>query len=137
MKSLACVVAGVIGIAVIAHGPTFAEDKIPTIKEIMDRLHKGANPPIILIKRSLQSGDPDWEEIQKQTKEFVDLGKALGKNDPPMGDKASWTKLAKQYLENAKGMDAAAQKNDKRETLRYQAKLAGSCTTCHKTHRPE
>jgi hypothetical protein len=137
MKSLACVVAGVIGIAIIAIGPTFAEDKIPTIKEIMDRLHKGANPPIILIKRSLQSGDPDWEEIQKQTKEFVDLGKALGKNDPPMGDKASWTKLTKQYLENAKGMDAAAQKNDKRETLRYQAKLAGSCTTCHKIHRPE
>jgi hypothetical protein len=137
MKRLACALAGFIGIAVTALGPTFAEDKIPTIKEIMDRLHKGANPPIILIKRSLQSGDPDWGEIQKQTKEFVDLGKALGKNDPPMGDKASWTKLTKQYLENAKGMDAAAQKNDKRETLRYQAKLAGSCTTCHKIHRPE
>jgi hypothetical protein len=137
MKSLVCAVAGVIGVMAVALASAFAADKIPTVKEIMDKLHKGANPPIILIKRSLQSGEPDWEEIQKQTKEFVELGGALGKNDPPQGDNASWAKLTKQYFENAKAMDAAAQKNDKRETLRYQAKLAGSCTTCHKIHRPE
>ncbi len=131
MRSLAAMVVGLIGTFVLA------EDKAPTIKEIMDKLHKGANPPIILIKRSLQSSDPDWEEIQKQTKEFAEMVEALEKNDPPKGDKSSWARLAKQYIANAKGMNAAAQNNDKRETLKFQAKLAGSCTTCHKAHRPE
>jgi hypothetical protein len=131
MRSLAAMVVGLIGIFVLA------EDKVPTIKEIMDKLHKGANPPIILIKRNLQSSDPDWEEIQKQTKEFMEMVEALEKNDPPKGDKGSWARLAKQYVGNAKAMNAAAQNNDKRETLKFQAKLAGSCTACHKAHRPE
>jgi cytochrome c556 len=134
MRSVAWIV--VMGI-VLGIGTVLAEEKVPTIKEIMDKLHKGANPPIILIKRNLQSADPDWEEIQKQTKDFAEMVAALEKNDPPKGDKGSWTRLTRQYIANAKAMDAAAQKMDKRETLKAQAKLAGSCTTCHKAHRPE
>ena len=41
----------------IALGAAAAE-KTPTIKEIMGKLHKGANPPVALLKKELQSDAP-------------------------------------------------------------------------------
>ena len=110
--------------------------KDPTIKEIMGKLHKGANAPIGLIKKDLQEDDPDWDEIKKMTKDFVTLGAALGKNEPPMGETDSWKKLTKKYYDNAKALDDAAKGKDKRGALSAQAKLAGSCAACHRAHRP-
>ncbi len=137
MKRLAWVVGAlalIVAVVLVSVPGTDAKD--PTIKEIMGKLHKGANAPIGLLKKDLQEDDPDWPEIQKTTKEFVTLGAALGKNDPPKGDADSWKKLTKQYFDNAKILDDAAKKKDKSGALSAQAKLAGSCLACHKAHRP-
>jgi hypothetical protein len=112
---------------------TFAKD--PSVKEIMARLHKGANAPLFKLKKDLQAPQPNWDEIQKTTKEFVALGAALSKNEAPAGDQGSWQKLTKQYAEGARSMDDAAQKKNTQGALAAQGKLVGMCAACHKTHR--
>src|SRR6202011_605450 len=98
-------------------------------------LHKGANSPVSQLKGELAAPSPDWEKIQKTTKDFVILGAALAKNNPPRGDKESWAKLARQYFNDAKAMDDAAEQKDKQATLAARAKLAGSCMACHRAHK--
>jgi hypothetical protein len=115
--------------------PDGANAKDPGIKEIMGKLHKGANAPLGVLKRDLQSDEPPWPEIQKVSREFLILGAALGKNPPPKGDKDSWAKFARQYYDNAKALDDAAQKKDKPGALAAQARIAGSCNACHNAHR--
>jgi cytochrome c553 len=139
MKRLACVssVLALVGGAALALLPREAAAKDPTVKEIMGKLHKGASAPLGLVKRDLQDDNPNWPEIQRLTHEFVVLGAALGKNPPPKGDKDSWAKLARQYFDDAKAMDDAAQRKDKAGSLAAQGRLAGSCAACHKAHRPE
>jgi hypothetical protein len=137
MKQCACWagLVALVGAALLALRTGGASAKDPTVKEIMDRLHKGANAPLVHVKKELQSAQTDWDDVQKMAREFDALGAALGKNAPPAGDKASWARLAKDYGDNAHALDDAAQKKDKRAGLSAQAKLAGSCTTCHKAHR--
>lgn len=74
MKRLACV-ALVLGMSIaLFRSPAGAQDSTPTIKEIMGRLHKGFNPPLVLLKKDLQASEPNWEEIQRMSKDFVNLG---------------------------------------------------------------
>lgn len=110
--------------------------KTPTIKEIMDKLHKGANSPLTTVRADLQAEATDWPEIQRQARSFVTLGAALGKNTAPRGEAASWTKLTAQYLDNAKALDTAAQKKDKAGAIAAHTRLNDSCKGCHNLHRP-
>jgi hypothetical protein len=122
---------------VLATSPVEAQgDKTPTIKEIMGKLHKGTTSLRPALGKELKAEEPNWEEVQKQTKEFALLAASIGKNDPPMGEKASWEKLTKAYADTAKAMDAAAQKKDKKAALAAHGKLSGACLACHKAHRP-
>jgi hypothetical protein len=113
------------------------QDKTADIKEVMTKAHKGPTSLIPVMGKELKSATPPWEEIQKQTKELVELATSLGKNPPPTGEKASWEKLTKQYLTNAKDLEEAAQKKDKQTAEAAHAKLRGSCSACHKAHRSQ
>jgi cytochrome c556 len=137
MKRLACVVSVLALLAVLAlvTSPAAAQ-KDPSIKEIMTKAHKGNNSIIASVGGELRGDDPDWPDVQKQTKELVTLGMALGKNDPPKGDKDSWQRLTQQYVANAKALDAAAQRQDKTAAQAVHKKLTSSCAACHKAHRP-
>lgn len=128
-------VAATIGLALAALRPESATAKDPTVKEVMVRLHKGANCPLIQVKRELQAGQPDWAEVQRTSHEFVVLGAALARNAPPKGTKDSWTKLTRHYLEAAQALDGAAQQKNKAAALAAQGKLAATCAACHKAHR--
>jgi hypothetical protein len=105
-----------------------------TIKDVMTKAHKpkGLLPAL---RKALNSGEPDWATIQKQTKELATLARTLGKNDPPKGERESWEKLTKAYTNNAEALEAAAEKEDKVSARAAQAKLSGSCLTCHKAHK--
>jgi hypothetical protein len=108
----------------------------PTIKEIMAKLNKpgGLYPKL---GTELKEGQPDWEEVQKQTKVFVQYALALGKNEPRRGDKDSWAKFTKAYAENAKALDEAARKRDALAARDAHAKLGPkACSACHNAHRP-
>ena len=110
-------------------GPT------PSIKDVMGKLHKGAPSPLAKLKTDLSAPSPDWAALEKATKDFVILGAALAKNDPPKGDKASWNKLAAMYFEDAKTLDNAVKAHDAAAAKAAQAKLSASCKSCHGAHK--
>jgi cytochrome c556 len=136
MKRLAFVLGlvAVVALLSLSHRPAEAAD--PTIKEIMTKAHKGGNSLITTVGKELKEDTPPWADVQKQTKELVELGSSLGKNDPPKGDKESWKKLTDQYVTDAKALDAAAQKKDKDAATKAHTKLTGQCMACHRAHRP-
>src|SRR4051794_34200293 len=108
------ILAGVTAAIVLGALGAGADDKdTPSIKDVMKKLHKGANAPIAKLKTQLKADKPAWKDIQDEAKDFVILGAALGKNDPPKGDKENWKTLTDSYYENAKALDDAAQKESK------------------------
>jgi hypothetical protein len=116
-------------------GAALAQDKVPSIKEIMARLNKpgGVYPAI---SKELKADSPDWSEVQQQAKSFVKMADALGKNPPPKGDLESWTRLTKEYADNARALDAAAAKKDHAAANAARTKLGNeSCKACHKAHQ--
>jgi cytochrome c556 len=112
------------------------EAKTPTIKEIMKKGHSGDSSLLGQLRAELKDDEPEWTDIQKQTKELVTLGTALGKNDPPRGEADSWKELTKKYLDNAKDLNKAANSKDKKAAKSALAKVQGSCMGCHKAHKP-
>jgi hypothetical protein len=129
------VVALLAAMVVTATSSSADDKKDPTIKEIMTKAHKGGDSLIQTVGKELKAGDPDWADIQKKTKQLVELGTSLGKNEPPKGEQKSWEKLTKQYLENAKALNTAVEKKDKKDALAAHKKLTGMCATCHKAHK--
>src|SRR5262249_54589160 len=107
-----------------------------SIKDIMKKLHGGSNSPLTTIRADLQADPPDSPESQRAAKDFVTYGSALGKNNPPKGDKQSWDRLTSQYVENAKSLDAAAQRKDQKAALAAHTQLNNMCKNCHNVHRP-
>jgi len=115
-------VAGVIGAA--------------SIDEIMTKGHKAKTGLRAQIKSGAEMANPNWADIQKKSKEFVDLASGLVKNDPPKGDKASWEKLCKEYVDLVKAIDEAAAKKDAKALAAADKKLGASCKGCHDAHQP-
>ena len=114
-----------------------ADDKVPTIEEIMTKVNKGKDALHRGIGESLKSGTIDWTKVQKNAKDYANLAEFLGKNDPPQGDKASWARHTKAYAADAKSLSAAVEKKDKAAAGTVHGKLSKSCMGCHKVHRPE
>ena len=108
---------------------------VPAIKDIMAKLNKGPTSLCPTLGKQLKENAPNWDTIQKETKEFVGLAESLGKNEPPKGDKTNWATLTRDYAANARSLDTAAQKKDSPGAIAAHGKLAGACATCHKAHR--
>jgi cytochrome c556 len=124
----------VLGATVLAAS---SDDKTPTIEQVMEKLHKGANSPLAKLKKALAASSPDWKAIQKSTKSFADLGAALPKNEAPKGDQEAYTKLADAYAANAKTLDEAAKQEDLTLAKAAFRKIGASCKACHTAHRPD
>jgi cytochrome c556 len=141
MKSLICAasIACLLVVAAVASRPAGAADdaKANSIEKIMERLHKGKNAPLSVLKTAVKSQSPDWAKIQKQSKTLATVSADLPKFDPPKGDAASFKKLAKAYASNAKDLDTAAKKEDLAETKTALRKIGSSCMGCHDAHKEE
>lgn len=136
MKRLAC--AAAVTAVMAAAGLAGADDEpTPTIKEVMQKLHKGADSPLARLKAAFKSDAPDWKSVQDTTKDFVILGASLAKNDPPRGDAAGYKSLAEAYYENAKDLDDAAKEEGLDEARAAFMKVSTSCMACHKAHKPD
>lgn len=107
----------------------------PSIKDIMNKAHKGGNSILAKLGKDLKAASPDWAEVTKLSKELVSLGNALGKNKPPKGEKESWDKLTMAYQDTAKALLSAAEKKDQKTAAASQKKLSGMCGACHKAHK--
>jgi hypothetical protein len=137
LYGVALFVALLVGLT-LALGPSGArEDKPPTIKQIMGKAHKGDDSLIEKLGKELKDDKPEWEIIQKQSKELLELGTALGKNTPPKGDKESWEKLTKKYVEIATILEGAAEKKELKKAQSAQAGIKTMCAMCHPLHKPK
>ncbi len=140
MRPLFCAasVLAFVTIACLAVGAASArdDDETPSIKTVMEKLHKGAKSPLNTVKAALKGAAPDWEDLQKQAKLFKKYGDALPKSDPPRGKKEAYAKLAKAYASSAKSFEEAAERENLKGARDAFKKITGSCTACHKSHRP-
>jgi hypothetical protein len=131
--AVAAVLVGLAG----ALNPSSAEgDKDVSIKEIMTKAHKPGDSLLTNLRKELQEEEPDWAEVQKDSKELVQLGTTLGKTTPPRGGKESWKKLTGTYLSTAKTLNATAIRKEKAKASAALKNLQSQCTTCHKAHKP-
>jgi hypothetical protein len=105
------------------------------IGQIMAKLTKGPQSLTIVIGEELKTDPPPWDQLQPQTKEYVELAASMAKHDPPKGSKESWTKLAGAFADSAAALDKAAQAKDKDAALTAHKSLTSSCTNCHQQHR--
>lgn len=84
----------------------------------------------------LKSKDPNWEDVQKQTKDWVAMAETLGKQKPPMGTETSWKEQTTKYLATVKDIDAAAGKKDVDGMKKGLGMVGTACGGCHKNHKP-
>ena len=138
MKRLTCVagVLALLGVVALTTDRAGAdEEKTPTIKEVMKKLHGGPRSPLNKLKAQLKTASPPWKEVQDEAKDFETLTATLSKSNPPKGDAAAYKKLADAYHDSAKALDDAAKKEDKAATQTALNKLNMSCMNCHRAHR--
>jgi hypothetical protein len=129
------VTAVVAGLVLLGRLSGADEPKDLPIKVIMTKAHKGGDSLIGKLAVELRGDEPEWALIQKQTRELIELGTALSRATPPKGKKESWDRLTKAYVENAKEMNAAAQKKDQEPTSARLKTLTGMCAKCHGQHK--
>ncbi|SIO55878.1 Cytochrome C' [Singulisphaera sp. GP187] len=134
MKTVA-LTAGVVLIASVSLLAGADNEATPSIKQVMVKLNKGPNSPLAKLKTDLGASTPDWDNIQKSTKDFVVLGAALAKNTPSKGDKASWDKLSDLYFKDSKALDDAAKSHDLAAAKAAHQRLSTSCKSCHGAHK--
>jgi cytochrome c556 len=123
-------------LACAIQSPAWADDPLPSVSDIMTKVNGKKTGLNQKVTNGLKAAKPNWDELGKQTKEYKTLIDALAKNDPPQGDKASWTKLTKEYVENVKKVGDAVEKKDKDAADKAMTAIGKSCGACHKEHKP-
>jgi cytochrome c556 len=108
-----------------------ADEKTPDIKTIMDKSFK--NKDSYKATLTTDAKGEKWEDAEKVSKEFAEMGVALTKNKPPKGDDKSWEMFSKKFAENTKAVHEAAEKKDAKALKT--ALGAFDCMGCHKAHR--
>jgi hypothetical protein len=125
--------AAALSVAPVVSAQDKKAEKTPDIKTIMNEGHKGTDA--FLAKIGSEAKGAKWEDAVMHAKALNVFGEALGKNDPPKGDKTSWEKLAKKYHENTKAVLTAVEKKDATATATSLKAIQGSCAECHKAHK--
>jgi hypothetical protein len=105
------------------------------IREIMGKLAKGPESLVTQLDTELKSDSPPWDTVQTQTKQLLSLAIAMGAEEPPQGEKASWAKLTAEFAGSASDMNRAALAEDKDAALDAHDKITNSCIVCHKAHK--
>ena len=105
------------------------------IGQIMAKLTRGPQSLTSVIGQELKSDSPPWDQLQSQTKEYVELASSMAKHDPPKGSKESWAKLAGEFANSAAALEKAAQAKDKDAAVAAHQSLSNSCMACHQQHR--
>jgi cytochrome c556 len=133
---LAVLAAAALGVAYL--GTAAADDATDKIKDIKGCMAftktKVARDDL---PARLKGASPDWDDIQKETKQWVGVAETLGKQTPPRGSAESWKKQTDKYLENVKAVDEAAQKKDAPAATKAIATIGMCCAGCHGQHRPK
>lgn len=128
---------GVLSVLAWATSPAGAQgnEKVPTAREIMRRIHKGPRNPFGAVKAQLSRSSPDWASVASAAEVIEKYGSELPKTRAPRGNRASFEKLAQAYASNTKMLKEAAEKKDLAEAREATENIGGSCKACHSAHR--
>ena len=124
-------VLAVVAAGLVYLGAASAADEIKDVKGCMAFQNKVRGD----IGKQAKAGK--WEEVQKQTDEWVKVAEKIGDLKPPKGDEKSWKAQTEKYLTNVKAVDAAADKKDADGVAKGLATIQASCNGCHSQHRPK
>jgi cytochrome c556 len=127
---LAVVAAAALGVAYLGAA---AAEEIKDVKGCMAFQNKVRGD----LPKQLKAKSPEWDAIQKETKDWVAVAETLGKQKPPKGTDDSWKTQTEKYLTNVKAVDAAAEKKDADAATKAVATIGMSCGACHSQHRPK
>ncbi len=94
-----------------------------TTKEVMKALHKGQDN----IAKHVSSGQGSKEEIDK----LVEYYASLPLNEPPKGDKESWSAKSTALFKAAQELKAG------KPNALAGYKQAVNCKACHSAHKPD
>jgi cytochrome c556 len=133
-KRIVVLATAVIGLFV---GSMWAEDKIPSIEDIMGNQHS-KDGTLDKITAGVGKENPDWDKIQDLSKEYAKEISPLGKNKAPEGKGTAqqWKDWTKQLADSAKNLDEQAKKKDKEGLTKAIAKIKpDQCTRCHDKFR--
>ena len=118
-------------------GTMWADDKIPSIEDIMGNQHS-KDGTLDKITAAVKKDDPEWDKIQDLSKEYAKEISLLGKNKMPdgKGTAAQWKDWTKQISDSAKNVDEQAKKKDKEGLTKAIAKIKpDQCMRCHDKFR--
>jgi cytochrome c556 len=110
-----------------------ADEKAPSIKDIMTKAHKGKGSLKAVITNDIKSGN--WEDAAKTAKEWKKLSDALAKSTPKKGEPDSWKMKTETYSKTLTTLVKATEDKDKSKANGALGKIGSSCGTCHKAHK--
>jgi cytochrome c556 len=125
--------------ALLAAGVTYlgsasaADDDVKDVKGCMAFQNKVRGD----LNKMVKGKEPKWEDVQKETKNWLKVAESIGTFKPPKGDEKSWKEQTTKYLTNVKAVDSAAEKKDADGVSKGLATIQGSCAGCHSQHRPK
>jgi cytochrome c556 len=119
------------GVAYLGSANAADEPKTKNVKGCMAFQNKVRGD----LNKQVKAKDPKWDDIQKQTKEWVQIAAELGTHKPPKGEDKSWKEQTDRYQTNVKAVDAAAEKKDADGVTKSLATIQNSCMGCHSKHR--
>lgn len=126
--------AGFLGLAavVLAAGAGIsADDKVPSIEEIMKKGHAKTNGYISKIRADAKAGK--WDEAKKYATTLAFFGESLGKNKPEKGTAASWKVQSKKYEASTKAALKAVEAKDAAAVNKALGSI--NCKACHSAHK--
>lgn len=111
-----------------------ADEKVPSIHDIMHEGHSGKKSLLKVLTASVKA--EKWPEAEKPAMKMKEFGEAIGKNTPEKGTPESWQKFSKEYKASTSEIAAAVKKKDKLAANQALAKFSAACKGCHSAHRP-
>ena len=94
------------------------------LKEMMTKLHKGEKSPLARTGAEVKKESPDWEQLAKDVKGFVEMGEVLKVSASPYTP-------PKGYIDGAAALTKAVGKKDKQASAQAFTALTQSCSVCH------
>lgn len=96
--------------------------------------NRNSDSYVRIIGTQLARFEPDWREVEQNSRDLVRMGKLLAQHKPPRGDLESWRKLTDLYTARATLVVDAVEQRDK-DTALKQLRLVVNCRACHQAHK--
>jgi cytochrome c556 len=130
MQKAGLVFGGMVAL-VLAFGTASAEEKSPSIKQIMQTVAGVKKEKGLCGKCSDAAKAEKWDDAQKLAKALNECCASLPKHPAPKGDEKKWEELAKKFAEQAQVIAKATDEKDPKAVSEAIGAFTKACGTCH------